>query len=788
MVRPLDRKLLRDLRRLAPQLGAIALVAAIGVGVAVMAQAALKAVGLAQQRYYAQTRFADLFAGAERAPRSLIHRLRQIDGVLAVDARASGVGLMGVPGLDRPATVRLIALPDDPVAGLNALVLRQGRLPSADRKDEAVFLANFTEAAHVRLGDRLGATIGGRRSVFTVVGTAVSPEYIYSPAAGSALPDDAHQAVLWAPRAAVEEAAGQVGAFSQLALKLASGVNPQAVTPIVDSILAPYGGTPTLTRDDQPSHAIIREAFKRLRIMAALVPPIFLAVAAGLTHMVMARLVETEREQIGLLKAFGYSNLEAAAPYLKLAALIGVAGVVAGGALGAGLGAALTRLYASYFRFPVLTAQFNWRVFIESGAAAAFAAVAGSALAASRVVRLSPAVAMQAAPPTAYRRSLLDRLGLAKPLDQPSRMILRRIERFPGKAGLTITGLAASLALLVGTLFLYAALDQVVDQTYYRSQRWSAQLGFFHPREARSALEASRLPGVLAAEPVRTVVAWAHGPRGRKKVPILGIEPGADLTRPLDRRGRVIPFKGRGVILSEALAKRLGLEPGDLAELEVIDGRRPVVRLPVTALADDYSGLSVYVARRELNRIMGDGDLVSGAQLITSSASLTPFYRALEDRPQIIAASSRDDTVALWRKEIALSFNVTIVFYMGFAGAIAFGVAYNVGRITLAERSRDLATLQVLGFSRSECAYVLFGEIALLALAATPLGMAMGYGLAHGLAAAFARDELRFPVRIGAQSLGLSLGAYLAAVGLAALTLVRRLWRLDLVAVLKTRD
>ena len=786
-MRALDIKLLRDLRRLAPQIAAIAGLGAIGIAVAVMANGALKAVDVARDRFYAETRFADVFASAERAPNALLPRLRSIDGVVAVDTRAGGGGLMPVPGLDRPAHVQLIALPSQESYALDKLVLAAGRLPSADRPDEAVALKAFLDAAHVSLGQRLVAIVAGRQVSVTIVGSVLSPEYVYSPSE-TALPDDAHQAVIWAAKATVEGAAGQVGAFSRVALKLSGDTAPERVLSQVDAILAPYGGTPAIGRADQPSNNFVDEALRRLRTLSVILPPIFLLVAAGLTHMVMGRLVETEREQIGLLKAFGFTDIEVAVPYLKLAGVIGLAGVIAGGLAGAALAAALTSIYAQYFRFPVFNPQFDWTVFALTGAIAVAAALAGSSLAALRAARLRPAVAMQQAPPAAYRPGLLDRLNLIARLDQPSRMIVRRITRFPAKAALTAGGLALSLALLVGTQFIQDALDRVIDATYYQSQRWNGQLGFFHPRQVRAVLEAARLPGVLAAEPVRTVAAWAIGPAGRKRIAVLGLQPDAVLARPLDVRGAPIPFIGRGVVMSRALAERLGLKAGGGVDLQVLEGRRPQLFLPITALADDYSGLSIYMDRRELNRLMGDGDLASGADLLQADDARTAFYKAVTDRPQVVAASSRDDTVRNWRETSAKSFSISIYFYLGFAGAIALGVAYNMGRITLAERSRDLATMRVLGFTSSECAYILYGELGLIALAAVPVGAWLGVAFAHGLAAAFSRDELRLPVTITARTLALSITAYAVSVVAGCAMLARRLWRLDLVAVLKTRE
>jgi putative ABC transport system permease protein len=788
-VRSLDVKLLRDLRRLAPQIVAIAMLAAIGVAVSVMAYGALKAIATAQARFYDQTRFADVFAEVERAPLSLAQRFRRLPGVAAVDVRASAYGLLEVPNLVRPASLRLIALPHAAEAGLNGLVLLKGRLPGPKRADEAVALNGFLDAAHVSLGERLTATVAGRRVSLITVGAVLSPEYVYSPGVMSALPDDAHQAVLWAPPQTVEGAGGLVGAFSQLSIRLAPGAAPRSVTDTVDAALRPYGGLPAYGRADQISHAFLTAELKELRTTAGILPPVFLVVSAVLTHMVMGRLVATEREQIGLLKAFGYTDLEASAGYLKLALVIGLIGAAAGGVLGAVLSAMMTGLYAEYFRFPVFTAEFDFRVFALAGGAAVAAAVAGSSDAVRRVAALSPAAAMHAAPPTVYRRSGAGAFGLTRHLDQPTRMILRRLARFPAKSMLTILGLAASLALLVGTQFLFDALDHVIDHTYYRSQRWSAQVGFFHPRQAHAAVETARLPGVVAAEPVRVALAWASGPNGaRKRIAVTGLDPDARLARPLDRGGRPIPFRGEGAILSEALAARLGVRPGGVIELEFLEGRRARLAAPVVALASDFSGLNAFLPRATLNRMLGEGDLASGADLLTVPDSAATFYRHIETIPQIVAAGSRDDTVGVWRRTMARTFVISMVFYLGFAGAIAFGVAYNTGRITLAERSRDLATLQVLGFTRPECAYILFGEMGLLGLLATPAGLLLGRGFAHTLAALYSREEVRLPVLITAHTLGVSLAAYAAAITLAALLLVRRLWRLDMVAVLKSRE
>jgi putative ABC transport system permease protein len=785
---PLDRKVLRDLWRMKWQVMAIALLIGCGVAVAVMSFSAQRALVKAQTAFYAGTRFADVFAQVKHAPLSLARQLSTIDGVIAVDVRASGVGLMDVPGLARPATARVIALPEEDSRALNRITLTQGRMPDPARMDEAVALKTFMEAAHVGLGQKLTAVVGGRPFTFTIVGAALSPEYVYVPSPESLMPDDAHQGVFWAPRAAVERASGVSGAFNLAAFRVAPGASVPAVLQDVDRLLSPYGGRSAYARADQPSHAFLDAELKELSTSATILPPIFLVIAASLVHLVVTRLVEAEREQIGLLKAFGYSDREAASPYLRLSAVIGLAGALAGGLAGGALGAAIVEMYRKYFRFPVLDVTFDWPTFAGAAAIATLAAMAGSVLAVRRAAALSPAVAMQPPRPAAYHPGLLDRVLQGAGVDQATRMILRHLQRFPGRALLAMFGLASSLALLVGTQFLFDSIDKVVDQSYYRTQRWTESIGFDEARGTAAMASLVRLPGVYAAEPTRTVAARLKAAGREELTRIVGLAPEASFQRPLDGQDRPIGAKGGGLIVSEALAGRLGLRTGDRVWVEVIDGAGARALLTITDVTRDYSGFAAYMDRRELNRLMGEGDVANGAQLLVAADQRPAFYRAIEAVPRIIGASSRDETVAAWRQAMSEAFKVTITFYVGFAAAIAFGVAYNITRISLSERSRDLATLHVLGFGHGECAYILAGELVLVALAAIPLGVLGGQALAHGLVAAYSSDRVRLPAVINAQSYGVGIAAYLSAVVLGGVLVAQRIWGLDLVAVLKTRE
>ncbi|MGZ3274311.1 MAG: ABC transporter permease [Caulobacteraceae bacterium] len=787
-MRALNRKLLRDLWRLRWQVGAISLLIACAVAVAVMAFSTQESLKTARALDYAEARFADVFATAKRAPLPVARDLARIDGVTAVDARALKFGLMKVPGQLRPATVRLISLPDDEHHALNRIVLMQGRMPDPNRSDEAVGLKTFLDAAKVRLGDRLTMTVGGRQFTVRITGSALSAEFAYLPGPASQMPDDAHQAVLWAPRPVVEKVAGLGGAFSSVSLALAHGASAARVLPEVDRILAPYGGQPAIARKDQVSNQFQQEHIDQLGALALIIPPVFLIVAAGLVNLVLGRLVDTEREQIGLLKAFGYGDLAAAAPYLQLAGLIGLIGAAAGGALGGWIGGLVTDLFHRYVRFTHSATQFSWTAFAGASAVAVLAAMLGAALAVRRAARLSPAVAMKPAAPTVFRKGFLEGLPFWRSLDQPSRMIVRSLERYPARAALTVLGLAASLTLLVGTQFMFGSIDEVLDQAYFRARHWTDILGFAEARDPRAMTEIARLPGVVKAEPIRVVPVRARSGGHEEKAIVFALDKAAALTRPRDTADRPVPFEGRGLVMSDSLAARLRVDAGDTVEIEVYENRRPRLVLPITGVARDYAGLSIFMDRTELNRILGDGDVATSATLLLEPDRREAFYAAVERTPQVVAAVSRADTVAAFRSAMVQTLTTEMTFYLAFASAIAFGIAYNICRIDLAERGRDLATLRVLGFDQSECAYILVGEVVLLAVLAVPLGVLGGQGLAQLLVQAFQHQDLRLPAIITPEAYGRSVLTYILAVAVATALVTRRVWTLDLVAVLKTRE
>ena len=787
-MRSLDRKLLRDLRRLRGQVLASALLVACGVAVFVMSHGTLGSLEQTRIAFYERYRFADVFAPLKRAPDRLAGTVAALPGVKRVDARISVGVTLDVPGVAEPASGRLLSLPAQGRLALNGFALLDGRLPAPGRVDEVLISQPFAAANGMAPGDGLVANINGSKRRLAVVGIALSPEFVYALAPGALVPDNRRFGIVWMPRSALEAAYDMAGAFNDIALTLLPGAREAEVIAAIDRLLDPFGGTGAYGRDQQPSHAYLSGELDQLRTIGTLIPPIFLAVAAFLLNVIVSRLTDTEREQIGLLKAFGYSDLAVGWHYLKLTLAMVLIGVVLGSGLGLWFGRLITATYAEFFGFPFLYYHIVPDVFVIAAAISLLAGALGALSSVRRAVNLSPAVAMRPPTPARYRETAVERSALWRRLDQPTRMILRHIRRWPARAGLTALGLAMSGALMVANLFYFDAIERMIDSHFVRSQRQDLTLGFVEPQHPRVIAAVARLPGVLIAEPERAVaVRLRYGPRSERAA-IQTVATDNTLVQVLDRNLQQVRPPEFGLMLSTHLAKLLQAGIGSRISIEVLEGKRRKAEVPVTAVIESYLGIPAYMDAAALAALTGEGPRVSAVNLAIDRRQEAELYEALKRTPQVASVTLWTVALRSFRETIAESMNIIIAIYVAFGSAIAFGVAYNSARIALSERARELATLRVLGFSRFDVSYILLGELAILTLIALPLGCLAGYGLAALIAHQLESDLYRIPLYIERDTYAISSAVVLFASMLSGLAVRRRIDGMDLVGVLKTRE
>ena len=783
----LSIKLLRDLWRLRAQAIAIALVVAAGVGMVVMSYGMIRSLEASRTAYYDLYRFADVFAPVRRAPEPVLAQLRALPGVAEAESRIVAAALLDVPGIAEPVTARVQSLPEGRQPHLNRLVLRSGRLPDARRADEVVANEAFALAARLLPGDRFDALLYGKQVRLRLVGTVLSPEHVYAVAPGQLFPDNRRYGVLWMSREPLAAALNLTQAFNEVQILTSPDAEPREVIRRVDLLLARYGGTGAYGRDLQISDRFVSNEIDQLRTTVEILPPIFLAVAAFLLNIVLARLVDTEREVIGLLKAFGFRSRTILVHYSQLALLLAAGGLLLGFGLGAWLGRALAQMYQRFFVFPFLDFRAGADVYLIATAATFAAVLLGAATAVRRAAALTPAEAMRPPTPPDFSRGLS---GAARRLgpDEPSRMILRGLLRRPLRSALTVTGIAAALALYIASASSTDNIERMIDIAFNRAQREDLVVTFAEPRDARALHELARLPGVMRVEPFRTVGArLVAGPRVEREG-LSGTRPGGDLSRLVDLDGRVVEPPARGAVLSGRLARQLEVEAGDAIVADVTEGERPRLTLPVVAIVETPLGASARLDQRAMNRLMREGDIASGAYLSIDGNRRQAIYDRLKRTPMVAGVTSRETVVQGVRDTVAENMGIVTLFNTGFAALIVLGVVYNSARISLSERARDLASLRVLGFRRGEVGFVILGELALLVLASLPAGVLLGIGLSRYVAEAFSADLYTIPFGVNVATLAEGVLVVAAAAAGTAILIRNRTDRLDLVRALKTRE
>lgn len=788
MLSHLDRKLLRDLRRLKGQAAAVTVVMACGLAMLIMARSLIASLEDTRAAYYQTNRFAEVFASLKRAPNHLAARIAALPGVATVQTDIAVQVTLDLPGLDEPASGLVRSLPDYGEPELNRLFLRRGRWLTPGARGEVLVGEAFADANRLQPGDTLAMLLNGRRQEFRIAGIVLSPEYIFESRPGAALPDNRTYGIFWMPYKEVATAWDLYGAFNRVSLTLAPGAQEPAVIAGLDALLKPYGGFGAFGRKDHPSHIRVTDEIRVLTILSIGFPTVFLSVAAFMTNSVLTRLLALQREQIAILKAFGFTNRQIVLHYLKFAAVIVVGGTVLGALGGVALGQKLVKMYTLFFRFPSLDFSLDRPAVAVALGVGLFAVIAGVFSSVRRAAKLPPAEAMRPEPPANYRPSLLERTGIGRLFSTSFRIAVRNIERRPVQALFTIAGLALATALLILPNTFKAGIADVLDFQWDVVQRQDLNLGLAEPSSARILHEFERLPGVVQVEPSRTASVRIHFHGRSRQIGLRSLEPGGHHSRAVDTRGKEITPPADGIIVSAKLAEVLGAQVGDELILEALEGRRPVRAERIVALAEDFTGIAAYMERHAINRFLGEGDVITGASITLDQARRAEFLHALKGIPRVSAVAIKETMRQSFRETTAQSMGLIQTIYLTFAIVVAFGVIYNNARISLAERARELATLRVIGLTQREVGAIIVIELVMLAAVALPLGLVLGTGLATGIVQSVNTETVRLPLVFTTYTYTFAIVVVIIASALSAVVVLRKLKQLDLIGALKAPE
>lgn len=785
----LERKMIRDLFAWRTQIVAIAVIVACGIATFVAMQSVHQSLLLTKQQYYERFRFSHIFATLTRAPEPVAEQISAIDGVAAVQTRVVEDVTVSLARRDDTITARLITLPDNGQLGLNDVFIRTGRTIDSSKPGEAVVSEAFADANGLRVGDRIEATLNKRSRPLRIVGIGLSPEYVYEIRGATDIwPDNRHFGIIWVGRKELAGAFDLTGAFNNVCVTLAPGAKEAAVLADMDRILARYGSLGAIPASEQSSNRFLSDELTQLRVQAIFIPAIFLTIAAFLLNVSLSRLVASQREQIAILKALGFSNLRITMHYMAAVAVIMFAGAIAGTGLGAWLGWRLTIIYTHFYHFPVLHYYVSGGVIASAALITALAAAAGALTSILRAVRLPPAEAMRPPAPAAFHRMFFERIRLSGRISPAWRMILRNIERKPLAFSAAAVSLAFSVAIVVVGRYGYDVINYMIDVQFRTIQREDVTVSFVRPMPNRTRYELAAIPGVREIEPFRAVYARIHVQHRSRRVALLGLPRNGSLYRIVDAELRRHDVPADGLLLSKKLAALLGAPIGTQVRIEVLEERRRQPTLRVAGVVDDFLGLNAYTSDETLHRLLDEDRTLSGAYLTIDPSERERFDRRIKAIPAIASVSYRESALRQFERTVAEGMGTSIAFLIGFACAIAGGVTYNAGRILLSERSRELSTLRVLGFTRYETTAILIGEQAVTVAVAIPAGFLMGFLLCKMLQPMYETEVYRLPMVVTPATYAFAALVVLMAAMVSNWTVSRSLKHLDLLAVLKETD
>lgn len=785
MIGALNLKLLRDCRNIKTQIVAIMLVMAAGIAVFIIMFSVLDSLQLTKRTYYDRYQFADIFASLTRAPERLASRIEEIDGVSIVETRVVFGATLQMDSMPEPVSGKIISLPDQREPRLNQLYLRKGRFMHPHETDAVLVNESFYKAHQLSLGDQLAFVINGFKRQLRIVGVVLSPEYVYSIAPGALMPDDKRYGVFWMSRRSLEAAVNMQGAFNDVALRLTRDASPEKVMHELDRILKPYGGLVAYARRDQLSNFFVENELKQLRVFGMLTPLIFLSVAAFLVNVVMSRQIATQREQIGMLKAVGYTDREIAFLYLKMVLLISVLGALCGILLGTWMGTGMIEMYARFFHFPILQYSFSYEVMIFGVFICSASAVIGTLHAVRQAASLPPAEAMRPVSPTRYRETWFSRSFVFRQMSFLSRIIARQLERRPIRAFLSSLGVSFSMSILVFSFFMQDSMDYMLDVQYDMTQREDLNLSFIHARSLQALEEIRVLPGVLKVEPIRQVPVIIRAGHLEKRTAVTGLLKNPDLFRVIDEQLQPVRMPQKGLILNQRLAKKLNVGAGDMLSIEVLEGKRQQLQIPVSGLTQEFIGMGVYMDLYELSKLLDETPRMNMASIMLDQHYSGLTYSRLRQIPAVQGLNIVPVLRQIFEELMAENMLRMAAINVLFASFISFGVIYNTARIALSERGRELANLRVLGLTRKEVAYLLFGELGLITLLSLPLGMLLGYGLSYGLMVSMDTELYSMPVYVDRSTYGISTLIVLASAAVSFYLVWRKVDALDLVIAQK---
>ena len=746
------KKVIRDLRENKGAYIACAAVMIIGLTIFSSYSIVIQNLDRSQKRFYAEQNFADGFAELKGMPKNKVSDLSNINGIKDIQGRLVKDVRVLLPGEKENIYLRLISV--NPMEGrrINDLQLLRGT--DLDSSDTNIWLDNkFLEANNLNLNEEIVIIAEGKKRSLRIVGFGRSPEFVYALRTSSDLfPDPSKFGIAFVPEAVMHNMFSEKQSVNSLVFTLEPGIDYEKVEQMLEPELERYGLEALYPRDDQVSHVLLSQELSGLRAMADTMPMLFLSVAAAILYIMLRRMIEQQRGQIGILKAFGYSNREILLHYISYPLVIGAASGVMGGLAGIGLSFSFTSLYRMFFNLPGLESRFSPEyLFLSIILSLVFSIFAGYQ-GCRQALRLRPAEAMRPPAPPVVTRTLIERIALLwNMFTVQGKMAVRNVFRNRRRTAFTMLGIMFAFSLGGMTWAMKDLSEQMLLDQYGKVQTYNVKVDLAHPAsDSGISGELIGFPGVKKVETMAEIPVKLKHNWHEKDVVLLGLSRGSTMYNILDKDGKKIEPPGSGVLLSERLAQLLDARVGTSLTVGSYYMRGQEEKtVEVVGIIPQYLGLNAYMEHDALCAFIGHRDLATAAMLRIDSSEVAHLREEYRDSPVVGGINDIEEMYAE-AKELMESFSGSILVFAFMAIVTGFAIIYNSSTITLSERSRELASMMVLGMTAREVLSVITFEQWFISVFGMLAGIPLTKLFLVGIAEAVNNDIYSMPTDMSA--------------------------------------
>lgn len=783
------RKMIRDILENKFAYLACGVVIAIGLMAYTSMSIAKDGLFYAKDQFYQDYHFPDGFAKVKAIPYARAKALEELDGIDKVGGRLIKDIRVLKPSSKENVYLRLISLHTPNGNELNGIKLEKGLFPDAKRQ-QVLVADKFYGAHQLQIGDKIEVIIEGKLVELSISGTGQSPEYIYAlKELQSVAADPKTFEVAYVPYEQMEQLFNQKGLVNDISFTLEPGVTFEDVEERLKSELKPYELESLYAAKDQLSNAMLTEELKQLERMASSLPLIFLVIAAIILYIMLKRLVESQRGQIGILKAFGYRNLEILLHYLWYGVFIGIFGGVLGGLLGIWVSKYFLKLYEMYFSLPNLGAQTSMKYFYLGIIMAALFSAAASFQGVRSVIHLQPAEAMHPVVPTIVKKTVLEKIGwFWRMFNVQGRMAIRNLLRNKSRSFFTLIGIVFTYAMMASFFSFYSMSEVMLMDQFTKVQKQDAKITLSKPMERLDVIrELQHVKGIKRVEPLLEIPVSLRFLNHKKDVMALGIMADSTLYNVFDKQGNHLQLPKSGMMVSEQIADRLDVHVGDVLQMESIYAKDEKIDIQVERIIPQYLGANVYMNQDVMLGLLKQGEMMTSALLSIDQRAIPDLKEDYRSSKFVSTIEIRQEMVDKYTEMMAASSSA--MWVMALISIITgFAIVYNSSIISLAERKRELASLRVMGMTSKEVMEVVSTEQWFLGFVGMIAGIPLAFSMCKLMSTSMSNDLYTIPAKINPDALVQAFIGTIVAIAISQISVSRKVKQLDLVAVLKERE